>query len=267
MMSISNGWNDKNENIVISIGENAASYKWMHERVAARYTFIYKIFRISLIILSTILAVESIIAIPDNLGIVISRDVITYVMTGLTVIINFLNYETLSEQHRNSAIAFSGLYHSIQQEMCMYRKDRKFATLYVANVLKDYDSFIVKGPPIDRWVIKQFKKTFTGSNIALPDIADRIQKIEIVAEPALASEIEQTDVQVNTPTNQTHQLLNIHGANNNLYQIHNAFKIQGDITDEDLQNASATELEELRQRRLMETMRYEEQRSRFHNSD
>jgi hypothetical protein len=37
LIALNNGWNDKNERIIISIGENAASYKWMHERSASYY--------------------------------------------------------------------------------------------------------------------------------------------------------------------------------------------------------------------------------------
>ena len=43
LMRLNNGWNDKNERIIISVGENAASYKWMHEKCANYHKFIYKL--------------------------------------------------------------------------------------------------------------------------------------------------------------------------------------------------------------------------------
>jgi hypothetical protein len=259
IMDINNGWNDKNERIVISLGENAASYKWMHEKSASIFRVWQKILSIILIIFSTGLSAETTL-LPDDSNhqyVVILRKTFTYIVTILSVLLNFLKFESLSEQHVVNASAFGQLYHDIQQQMCLYRRDRKNAMFYITKILKKYDSLIVNGPNMAINVINQFKKTFGNSNIAVPDIADRIQKIEIVDEPSVAQRGLQTRLQ---PPEQAKASSNLC----NLQQIHDAFQIHGDISDKDLENASATELKTLRERFLKEKSNFEYQRFMQH---
>lgn len=272
LMMFNQGWNDKNERIVISIGENAASYKWMHEKSATHYALYHKIFGILMIVFSTTLTAESILPTDNNnLALVIIRRVFTYIITILSVVANFLKLAKMSEQHLSSAVAFSKLYHDIQQQMCMYRRDRRNATKYIADVLKQYDTLVVNGPSISSKVITDFKNTFKSSDIALPDIADRIQKIEIVTEvpnpqnPSAAQVVAKKGKQVD--------LQDVQGKRygryglNNLEQIHNCFQISGDITDKDIQNASASQLRDIRDRYLVGKSDFEYQRFKTHANE
>lgn len=245
LITLSNGWNDKNERIVISIGENAASYKWMHERSSYLYKTINQIFSILLIVFSTTLSAATLIPQQDTtLPLDISQQVITYILTLLSVIQNFLKFEQLSEQHLNASSEFSKLYHDIQQQMCMYRRHRNNATTYVTSILKHYDSLVVNGPQIHTRVIAQFKNAFKSSDISLPDIADKIQKIEIISEP-LQARLFNNNVARSKDTKR-------HGmyGMNNLDQIHSVFQIHGDISDKDIENASTHELQQLKSRFL-----------------
>lgn len=281
ILSLTNGWNDKNETIVISIGENAASYKWMHEKSAAFYSMMNRIVSVIMIMFSTGLSAETILPTDNsNVALNVIRRILTYIVTFFTVLQNFMKYEQLSEQHISAAMAFSQLYHDIQQQMCMYRKDRINATIYVSTVLKQYDSLVVKGPTIDENIIKQFKNTFRNADIALPDIADKIQKIEIISEP-IPPQPTNTHVNVSdggnpevsstvpgravvfndtVPSGSSSRRYGRYGFCN-LDQIHNAFQIQGDITDKDVQNANTIELRELRNKYLREASNFEFQRA------
>lgn len=269
VMILTNGWNDKNERIVISIGENAASYKWMHERSSSQYAIYHKIFGILLIVFSTGLTAESILPSDNNnIAIVIIRRVFTYIITILSVLGNFLKLANMSEQHMSSALAFGKLYHDIQQQMCMYRKDRIVATKYVADVLKQYDSLVMNGPLISSKVITQFKNTFKASDIALPDIADRIQKIELVTEATPPTTIN------NAASKGQHiDLQDVQGkrygryGHNNLEQIHNCFQISGDITDKDIQNATSSQLRDMKQKYLAGMSDFEYQRFKMHANE
>lgn len=215
-MLLTNGWNDKNERIIISIGENAASYKWMHEKSAARYKLINQIFSIIMIVFSTGLSAEIIIPAENNLILDIFRKIFTFVITLFSVLQNFLKYEKLAEQHLSSANSFGQLYHGIQQQMCMYRKDRTLAITYVTDTLKQYDNLIVNGPRIVSTIIHNFKNTFKNAEISVPDIADRIQKIEIVSEQP-------------------------HTLNSTKTKNYETFQIRGDISEQDLENCTETE--------------------------
>lgn len=253
IMSVNNCWNDKNERIVISIGENAAAYKWMHERTATYYKSASQTLSIIQIILSTSLSAETIVPTnSDSVSIDVLRRVLIYIITVISVVQNFLKYEELSERHSSAANAFSQLYHEIQEQMCMYRRHRHNATKYVSIVLKQYDSLVITGPTVDRWVINKFKSTFKDTGIEMPDVADKIQRIEIITEPKEVDEKEITNVQSSVC---------------NLDKIHNAFQIHGDITDRDIENTTPIELKQLRSKFSNERAVYEYNRYMQHNTE
>ena len=146
LIQFNNGWNDKNEKLIISIGENSASYKWMHERCSNYNKRIYNITSIFLIILSSTLSAETFI--PDknsNLGLIITKQIIVYLITVISILQNFLKSEEFAEKHSTAAGEFSKLYHDIQQQMCRFRRDRYDASKYVSNCLTKYDSLIIYG--------------------------------------------------------------------------------------------------------------------------
>lgn len=289
LMQLTNGWNDKNERIIISIGENAASYKWMHERCANFYRVIQKIMSIILIVFSTGLSAETLLTSDSNeTYMLVLQKIFTYVVTLISVLQNFLKYEELNQRHLIYASDFNQLYHDIQKEMCLYRRDRKNATEYVTDILKRYDSLIVNGPNITTRVIQAFKKTFKDSDIIAPDIADKIQKIEIINEPKhQVNEHAQTSIKNlkmkqqnsidinnnnsnnnNNNNNNSNSISNYNNTNMcNLQQIHNAFQIHGDITDNDIQNANHVELKDLRKKFLKEKQNFEYQRYMQHTLD
>jgi hypothetical protein len=244
IMSMNNGWNDKNERIVISIGENAAAYKWMHEKSSSNYKAISQVLSIVQIIISTLLSAETILpSSTTSASIDILRRVLVYIMTVISVLQNFLKYEELSERHNSASNSFGRLYHEIQEQMCMYRRHRHNATKYVSLVLKQYDSFVINGPNIEKGIINKFKSTFQDTGISMPDVADKIQRIEIITEPVTETKV------------------------CNLNNIHNAFQIHGDITDKDIENTSALELKQLRSKFFNEKALYEYNRYIQHDNE
>jgi hypothetical protein len=265
LIALNNGWNDKNEHIIISIGENAASYKWMHERSASYYKTLSKVLNVLLILFTSGLSAESVLPNEDGNNqtaqiIIITRNVITYIITIISILQNFLKLDQMHEQHMSFAGSFSQLYHDIQQQMCMYRRNRRNATKYLSDTLKKYDNLVINGPNILQNVINNFKNTFKNSSISLPDIADRIQKIEIISEPA-----QKSPIQLESQDNQQKR----YGRYGicNLNQIHSAFQIHGDITDKDLENANSVELQFLRKKFLTEKSNFEFQRYLQHTQE
>jgi hypothetical protein len=264
IMTLNNSWNDKNEKIVISIGEEAASYKWMHEKNAAYYRTMSKIVNIVMIIFNTGLSAQTFISEDDkDQTFIIFRKIFIYIVTVLSVIQNFLKYDQLSEQHLTSAMSFSKLYHDIQQQMCMYRRDRINATIYTSDTLKHFDNLVIKGPSIDEYIIQQFKKIFQNTNITIPNIADRIQKIETINEliPHTTNHNKENDNDNDNDNNiiSIEPELDTKFGISNLKEIHNAFKIHGDITDHDIR--------QLNKKRLEETQKFEQLRSLQHHQD
>lgn len=246
LLVINNGWNDKNETLIVSIGENAAAYKWMHEKSNSKYSSYDNLFGIIIIIFNTILTTQTFITTESEI-IEISKKIFIYIVTLLAVVNNFLKYKELSINHLNAIKEFSELYHDIQQQMCMYRKDRDNASKYIKSVIKTYDSLIVSCPDISDSILSEFKKKFKNSDIEMPDISDKIQKIEIITQPSNVFSITQ-----NTP-------------NENLPKetfIKNSLKIDGDLTENDIPSLSFM----MKKKALDATVDYEYNRL-FRNND
>jgi hypothetical protein len=259
LMRLNNGWNDKNERLIISLGENAASYKWMHEKCAGYNKIVNKFINVFLIFLSTSLTTETIFpqeTCPNNslstLGII--KRLFVYLVNLLSVLQSFFKSEVIGEKHSNASGSFSNLYHDIQQQMCMFRRDRINATKYVSDCLKQYDTLILNSPDINSYVLKMFKKTFKNSGISLPDIVDKIQKIEIITEDNNRNKDDYKNLTISSSTRNC----------NNLQEIHNAFQIQGDITDKELENVNYTDL---RKKFLKQKSEYEYNRFLEHSRE
>lgn len=232
LLVINNGWNDKNEILIVSIGENAAAYKWMHEKSNSKFTSYDKLLNIIIIIFNTILTTQTFITIESN-AIEISKKIFIYIVTLLAVVNNFLQYKELSINHLNAIGEFSELYHDIQQQMCMYRKDRDNASRYIKSIIKTYDALIVSSPDIPDSILTEFKKKFKNSDIEMPDISNKIQKIEIITQPS--------NIFTTTGIDQNIQKTPIHELNEILPKdtfIKNSLKINGDLTENDIPSLS-----------------------------
>ena len=99
-----------------------------------------------------------------------------------------------------------------------------------------------------------FKKTFKNSGISLPDIVDKIQKIEIITEDNNRNKDDYKNLTISSSTRNC----------NNLQEIHNAFQIQGDITDKELENVNYTDL---RKKFLKQKSEYEYNRFLEHSRE
>lgn len=229
LLALNNGWNANNEKFIVSIGENAASYKYMHEKVAARYIVYDRIIKIFITILTVIITADYYIAIfQTNQIATVIQAVISTILAIMSLIYNFLNYVELSKDHTNTASLFGVLYHDIRNIMCLYRKDRPNAVRYIQRAIKEYDHLEVNGPNIPDWELSDFQKKFEKANISMPDVTDRIQKIEIIQEPG-----NNLNVNVNTSNKESNKTTFKLNNTNNLTQIQECFKIDGDLSEND----------------------------------
>lgn len=244
-MNINNSWNDKNERLIVSIGENAAAYKWMHEKNATRLKSFHKFMNIAMVVFNTGLSAQTIIPQGEtrNEAIAIVSQVFIYIVTLISVLTNFLKYEESAAKHSNFAMKFSELYHEIQQQMCMYRKDRLQATQYIQDTLKRFDEIVVSAPTIDNAIINQFKSTFKDSKTAVPSIVDRLDNIEIITDnvppPEMTSLV--TTSKSGLMKSKTSNLKALSKLSTNT-RHEPSLHIEGDITDNEIQTIQLSEL-------------------------
>lgn len=256
---VNNSWNDKNERLIASIGENAVSYKWLHEKSAMFYNSVNRILQIVIIIFSTGLSAQTFFPGETNEALDISKRVFIYITNVLTITVNYLKLTEMANNHTAAANKFSQLYHDIQQQLCMYRKDRYLATKYIQETFKKYDTLVVSSPDLSPHIVSKFKNTFKNSNLSMPDIADRLQKIEIITENENSKEnIEMSNVNSNiTPNINTNT--SISGNLKSINKI-NSLIIEGDITDEDLKVMKAEDINDLKTKGLLAKLKWEDQR-------
>lgn len=281
IIHINNGWNDHNERIIISIGENCASYKWMHDKCSVYYKIINDIINIISILFTSFLTAETFV--KDDASsetIIILRKVITYSLSVISLLQNFLKVDTLQITHANASNEFSKLYHDIQQQMCRFRRERKNATRYVSECLKKYDSLVINNPNINNFILYRFRITFKNTDI--PNIEDRFNRIEIITENDQNNMLNK-NVNLNTPNEDTEVVniftddvdkrqdinmeelnkINVINVTNNLSNIHKMCKISGDISDSDLKNIDHIELKRLNEHKMM----YEYNRFKQHSHE
>lgn len=262
LLFLNNGWNENNEKIIISIGENAASYKWMHEKNALLDKRGNDFISILLILLSTILSADTILSYSQgetNETVTILIKVFIYIINILSVLQQFLKLQESSNLHMEYANSFIRLYHDIQQQMSTYRSHRLNASKYVSDCIKKFDSLIIKGPTINYFIVKHFKRKFDKSDISLPDIVDNIQKIEIVSEPIEVKEKSIKGKAINLK-DQEHN-------NSNLRTMNNIFKIEGDISDTDVKDLNSSEIRRLKKNFLKAKSEFEYKRFLQHSLD
>ena len=269
---INNSWNERNEQIIASIGENAISYKWLHDQSSIFFKTTNTCLNIITILISTGLSAQTFF--PENTtdnSLTISKRIFIYITNVLTITLNYLKYSELSIQHTASANKFSELYNEIRYTMCLYRKDRPMATKYIYEIIKKYDSLTMAGPEISLLILNRFKNRFKNASFSLPDIADGINKIEIITEQPYDSKTNKTydsktnDSKTNDSKTNDYELKISHNnpqtSTSNIRNINKISKcIDGDLTEEDLTCLNVSEINDLKKKAIVEKQNYEDQR-------
>jgi hypothetical protein len=225
VINVNRQWNNANEELIVSIGENAASYKWMHEKCCSIYTHRNQIVSFILVLFGLILSAESIVPETNQQSLDILRRVFTYLITIGNVIQSFLKYQELSVIHKSMGGKYSDLYNDIRQMMTMYRKTRPMANDYINEIIKRYDSLLIEGPEIEGSVVRQYKK-IVSDDISQPTLADRIQKIKIISEAPIGNVFKSLN-----PMGKDSKVPNQTIQSNNLFVLSELTKKRDDITD------------------------------------
>lgn len=234
ILLINNGWNDKNETLIASIGENAEVFKWMHEKASKRYYLLNRITGIVIVIMNAILSAQTTFSGTEKNTSDIFQKILIYLVTILSVINNFLNYQELATNHKNASSHFREITHEVQQQMCLYRKDRENAVKYVQHTLKKYDATNTNSPAVPDYILRELNKKYKNSGISMPD---KMQKIDIITQPGVGAEVQndvQNDIDVKQPGhNDIEMSIGAFKVDN-----YNPLKIHGDITEADAEQFS-----------------------------
>lgn len=284
ILILNNGWNDINENLIVSIGENSMSYKWMHEKCSVKYARRNKALSLFTIVFNSILSVQTIFNNDQSMLLNIVFKIFIWIVTLISIINNFLDYQKLSAKHSFASNAFSELYRDIQKQTCLYRKDRLNAVKYVTNIFKKFDNLENTSPDIDNDILREFTKKFKDSNIQIPNIADKLSKIDIIKEIPNPNDsfiinmenlgIKKQNVEIkkkndknemNNDDNKTDNIYlnNIH-VKSNLSKIKNSLKLDGELSEN---NDVRSRILEEKDRKRTALLEYELDRLKSSNYD
>jgi hypothetical protein len=232
ILLINNGWNDKNEQLIASIGENSEVYKIMHEKSFKRYSLIHRIIGVIIVLMNSVLSAQ----IAFNGGNSCEQSglfqkIVIYLVTIISVVNNFLNYQELATNHKNASTHFSEVTHDVQQQMCLYRKDRENAIKYIQHILKKYDSLNTSSPSVPDYLIRELNKTYKNSGISMPD---KMRKIDITSENTQFPENTQIpeNIKISENTDVCIEMGHLKVEN------YSPYRIRGDICDDDAQEFS-----------------------------
>ena len=180
LQSINRGWNNRNEIFIISIMLSCKNYKLMHDMSARNYNNIHKIMKVVLIVFSSFLSVLT--TYPDtcsNNALTIIQYCLTYIVTLFSILMNFFSYAQLSEKHRSAACEFLKIHHEIQQQMCLFKRDRFIAFRYISKIIKDYDRLVMTSPLVIPYILKKCRSDIKDSDHNISDIVREMTAIKV----------------------------------------------------------------------------------------
>jgi hypothetical protein len=238
ILAVNNGWNDKNEKLIVSIGYNCGIYKQLHDESARYYKKLSKIISLSLLVLSVFLTTDSIINLLKDDVFIIIQKIIIFIVAIISIINNFLKYGERSEQHLQSANSFNIIYNDVRNMMCIYRKDRINAVKYVQQTLKEYDQLEISSPEIPNKFIKKMENkintndTYKYKDITMP--TNQLREIEVIIDKPKEDMFEMKTFSTDQPLvpPPVHNKFKINNMQN-LEQIHECFKIDGELSEND----------------------------------
>lgn len=260
-LALNNGWNDKNEKLIVSIGYNCGIYKQLHEQSSRFYKKLNKIINLSLLVFSVFLTTDSVINLLKDDILLIVQKVIIFIVAIISIMNNFLKYGELSEQHLQAANTFNLVYNDIRNMMCIYRKDRMNAVKYIQRTLKEYDQLEISSPEIPQRLIKRMEtKLKTDDTYKFKDITmpiNQLREIEVIIDknenPNNSFELNALNVK-NTTTQDTTNKFKINNMQN-LEQIHECFRIDGELSEND--NITLSDVQNFRKNALDLQTQYE----------
>jgi len=224
ILLINKGWNSENEKLLLIYGQSSTYYKLAHEKASSKYELYNKIFSLSLVIINGSLSTYT--SFNDNKTQIIQR-LLIYVVTLISVVNNFLKFQELSSNHKNSAKRYSKLSHDIEQQTCLYKKDRPNALKYIKEISTKLDLYNSSSPLIPNSISKELRKNGI--------IIQNLQKVnKCTEENNKLTNINNTSENNENNVN-NENILPISCDKNTIENIntYNLLQINGDITEDD----------------------------------
>lgn len=177
-------WNNNMENLMKTWGEKAAGLRFMHDNAAGSWKKFSNTLTLWSIGITTVASGASLISasIDDE----DAKNIVLYVVGGIGIVSSllqslkkFYNAEEKSADHNAVARQFGSFYRYMTLQMNLTREDRLPSDQLSEFALKEYERLQQEAPTLGGAQIELFRKTFAGSEQAIPDICESKFNIKI----------------------------------------------------------------------------------------
>lgn len=171
-------WNGTEESLLKKWGEQAASYRILHNRAYRKYKYLTALFTIPVIIVSTLTGTAN-FSQGTIIQIYPSFDVYLPLMIGalnlisgiITTIGQFFRVSELNEAHRNSSISYGKFARNISTELSLPPNERTYSGLDFIQICRnEMDRLIEQSPEIGMEIITKFERNKKFKNIIKPEV-------------------------------------------------------------------------------------------------
>ena len=177
-------WNDDYENLISQWGEKAAGLRFMHNNSSAYWRGISNNLTIYSIIATTVASAASLVA--GSIDDISAKDAVLFTAGGIGLLTSFIqslkkfyNADEKAAEHGAIAKQFGSFYRYITLQMGMSREDRRPSDELAEFALKEYERLQQGALPLRDEDVKLYKKNFSKSTGASPDICSNDLSIPI----------------------------------------------------------------------------------------
>ncbi len=167
-------WNDDYENLITAWGEKAAGLRFMHANSSGYWRSVSNNLTLYSIVATTVASAASLVA--GSIDSTEAKDAVLFTAGGIGLFTSFIqslkkfyNADEKAAEHGAIAKQFGSYYRYITLQMGMSREDRRPSDELAEWALKDYERLQQEALPLRGADVQLYKKTFKGSNQAMPD--------------------------------------------------------------------------------------------------
>lgn len=176
-------WHAQQEEILKKWSEQAASYRFLHDRAFAIYKTKNMWFSLPVIVLSTITGTANFAqgSFPESWreSVPLGIGALNLIAGLITTVAQFLRVAELFEGHRAASISFGKLSRNIAVELSLPPEERSMSGLDMVSTCRtELDRLLEQSPTIPLNLVQQFGLKFRDSTFRKPDILE-IKEVDI----------------------------------------------------------------------------------------
>jgi len=138
----------RSESLLNKIRDQSMRYRWLHDKESVYYYNLYYALQIiSKIIAGLMVTLSTSSLFTDSYPVQIIAFILSIILMIILVITDQGDYKLVSTDHKNHAIEFSSIYHTIQKELAI-DPNKMNDQIFISDISKDYSNTSSGAPSI-----------------------------------------------------------------------------------------------------------------------